>query len=130
MEMLIVIKLVWWQKDVLRNLMLTTRILFLLWSNMILLTVLSMVVAYDLEMVQLDTKTAFLHGDPHEKLYVRQPPGFVHPDFLDYVCHLLKSLYGLGKAACSWIAKLHDFFNKFSLQQSSADPCVHIAHLC
>ena len=68
MEMLIVIKLVWWQKDVLRNLMLTTRILFLLWSNMILLTVLSMVVAYDLEMVQLDTKTAFLHGDLHEKL--------------------------------------------------------------
>lgn len=66
MEMLIVIKLVWWQKDVLRNLMLTTRILFLLWSNMILLTVLSMVVAYDLEMVQMDTKTTFLHGDLHE----------------------------------------------------------------
>lgn len=61
-------------------------------------------VAYDLEMVQFDIKTAFLHGDLHEELYMRQPPDFVHPDFLDYVCHLLKSLYGLREAACSWNA--------------------------
>ena len=40
---------------------------------------LSVAAANDFELIQLDVKTAFLYGDLDEKLYVRQPEGFVSP---------------------------------------------------
>ncbi|GJS11980.1 retrovirus-related pol polyprotein from transposon TNT 1-94 [Tanacetum coccineum] len=44
---------------------------------------------------QMDVKTAFLNGSLKEELYVRQPDGFVDPDFSDHVYRLKKALYGL-----------------------------------
>ena len=37
---------------------------------------LAMVAQFDLELVQLDVKTAFLHGDLEEEIYMSQPDGF------------------------------------------------------
>lgn len=39
--------------------------------------VLGLVTAKDLELEQLDVKTAFLHGDIEEELYMDQPRGFI-----------------------------------------------------
>ena len=36
---------------------------------------LALVAQYDLELVQLDVKTAFLHGDLNEEIYICQPDG-------------------------------------------------------
>ena len=36
-------------------------------------TVLSIVASMDLEVEQLDVKTAFLHGDLEEEIYMQQP---------------------------------------------------------
>ena len=40
-------------------------------------SVLSLVAANDLEMSQLDVKTAFLYGILDEEIYLQQPEGFV-----------------------------------------------------
>ena len=40
-------------------------------------------------------KSAFLNGDLKEKVYVRQPPGFVVVGEEDKVYRLRKALYGL-----------------------------------
>jgi hypothetical protein len=50
---------------------------------------------HDYELEQLDVKTAFLHGDLEEDIYMDQPEGFIVPRKENYVCKLKKSLYGL-----------------------------------
>ncbi|GJS55942.1 retrovirus-related pol polyprotein from transposon TNT 1-94 [Tanacetum coccineum] len=46
---------------------------------------LSLVAHHDLELEQLDVKTAFLHGDLEEEIYMSQPEGFVVQGKEDYV---------------------------------------------
>ncbi|GJS37168.1 transposable element [Tanacetum coccineum] len=54
---------------------------------------LSLVAHHDLELEQLDVKTAFLHGDLEEEIYMSQPEGFVIQGKEDYVCKLQKSCH-------------------------------------
>ncbi|CAM8934473.1 unnamed protein product [Rhodiola kirilowii] len=64
--------------------------------------VLSMVAAEDLELQQLDVKTAFLHGDLEEEIYMKQPEGYLSEGNELLVCKLKKSLYGLKQAPRQW----------------------------
>jgi hypothetical protein len=58
---------------------------------------LSIAAVKNLEILQLDVKTAYLHGELNEEIYVRQPPGYA--DGSGRVWKLRKSLYGLKLAA-------------------------------
>ncbi|GKF88183.1 reverse transcriptase, partial [Tanacetum coccineum] len=60
-----------------------------------------MVSAFDLELEQLDVKTAFLHGNLEEQIYMSQPEGFNNSK-RDQVCLLKKSLYGLKQSLRQW----------------------------
>ena len=57
--------------------------------------VLGLAASLDLEIEQMDVKTAFLHGDLDKEIYMEQPEGFKVKGKEDYVCKLRKSLYGL-----------------------------------
>ena len=50
---------------------------------------------HNLDIHQMDVKTAFLNGDFDEEIYMEQPDGFVLDGQERKVCKLLKSLYGL-----------------------------------
>ena len=56
----------------------------------------------------MDVKSAFLHGDLHEEIYMEQTPGYVQ-DNSSLVCLLKKSLYGLKQAPRAWYAKMDSF---------------------
>jgi hypothetical protein len=51
---------------------------------------LGIVAMHDLEIEQLDVKTAFLHGDLEEEIYMDQPKGFIVPGKENFVCKLKK----------------------------------------
>jgi hypothetical protein len=52
---------------------------------------LSIVVAFDLEVEQMYVKTTFLHGDLEEEIYMKQPEGFVVKGKKELVCKLKKN---------------------------------------
>ncbi|CAM8991569.1 unnamed protein product [Rhodiola kirilowii] len=61
---------------------------------------------------QLDVKSAFLHGELSEDVYVEQPQGFVQAGKEDKVYKLSKALYGLKQAPRAWYNKIESHFLK------------------
>ena len=53
---------------------------------------------HNLEIHQMDVKTAFLNDNMDEEIYMEQPEGFIVPGQEKKVCRLVKSLYGLKQA--------------------------------
>ena len=80
-------------------------------------------VVMDLEMHQMDVKTAFLNGDLEEESYIDQPQGFVQGGM---VCKLKKSLYGLKQFPRAWYECINAFFVKEGLVRSHADHSLYV----
>ncbi|KAL6324412.1 hypothetical protein AAG906_013016 [Vitis piasezkii] len=57
--------------------------------------IMAIVAHFDLELHQMDVKTAFLNGDLDEEVYMEQPTGFVEVGKEDLVCKLNKSIYDI-----------------------------------
>lgn len=91
-------------------------------------TLLATAAEYDLEIAQFDVRTAFLHGDLHEEIFMAVPEGIELKED-DKVCRLLKSLYGLKQASRQWNVKFNSFLKLFNLVPSSADPCVYRGYI-
>ncbi|KAJ4718466.1 Retrovirus-related Pol polyprotein from transposon TNT 1-94 [Melia azedarach] len=88
--------------------------------------VLPAIVAHqDLELEQLDVKTAFLHGDLEEEIYMTQPDGFQVPGKKDYVCKLKKSLYGLKQSPRQWYKRFDSYMIEIGYTRSPYDCCVY-----
>ena len=88
-------------------------------------TVLALVACEDLELFQMDVKTAFLHGDLHEEIYMEQPEGFEMEGKKHMVCKLKKSLYGLKQAPKEWYQKFDTFMKSQGFGRSKVDHCLY-----
>lgn len=60
--------------------------------------ILTIAILRNLEVHEMDVKTAFLNGDLDEEIYMIQYEGCVAPGQEKKVCKLVKSLYGLKQA--------------------------------
>ncbi|CAH9063142.1 unnamed protein product [Cuscuta epithymum] len=88
--------------------------------------VLSIVVSLGWCIRQLDVKNAFLHGHLTEEVYMRQPPGFIHPSFPHHVCRLSKALYGLKQAPRAWFHRFSGFLLYHGFTQSKSDSSMFV----
>ena len=88
-------------------------------------TLLSLVVNLDLELEQMDVKTAFLHGNLEDDLYMEQPEGYEDKSKPDHVCFLKKSLYGLKQSPRQWNKRFDEFMTLQGYQRSQHDVCVY-----
>eukprot|EP00253_Pinus_taeda_P023432 PITA_23432 len=86
--------------------------------------VLSLVASLKWDVHQMDVKSAFLHGDLHEEIYMEQPIGFIQTDS-SLVCRLKKSLYGLKQAPRAWYAKMDSFLLESGLSRCYSDNTVY-----
>ncbi|KAL2333383.1 hypothetical protein Fmac_014596 [Flemingia macrophylla] len=81
---------------------------------------LSIAVARNWELHQLDINRVFLHGDLVENVYMRLPPG-LNVSYSNMVCKLKKSLYGLKQASRMWNIKLTTTLQNSGYLQSKSD---------
>lgn len=77
------------------------------------------------EIHHLDVKTAFLHGDLKEEVYVSQPEGFVTNGKENKVYKLKKALYGLRQAPRAWNEKLNKVLGGLNFVKCSKEPALY-----
>ncbi|CAM8974914.1 unnamed protein product [Rhodiola kirilowii] len=90
---------------------------------------LALVAYFDYELEQLDVKTAFLHGNLDETIYMRQPEGFVVGDPENKVCLLKRSLYGLKQSPRLWYRRFDEFMINCGFKRSDFDWCIYSKHV-
>ena len=90
---------------------------------------LALVAQFNMELVQMDVKTAFLHGDLEEEIYITQPDGFKVAGKEDWVCKLNKSLYGLKQSPRQWYKRFDQFMIGQNYTRSNFDHCVYFRKL-
>src|SRR5467141_129770 len=76
----------------------------------------------------MDVKTAFLHGDLEEEVYMEQPEGMKEPGKEDWVCYMHKTLYSLMQAAQAWNIRLHHAMLEIGYVHISADNCIYMCN--
>ena len=80
----------------------------------------------NMEIHQMDVKTAFLNGELDEEIYMEQPEGFVVQGQENKVCKLVKSLYGLKQAPKQWHEKFDHTMLSHGFKINECDKCVYI----
>ena len=83
--------------------------------------ILALVAHFDLELQQMDVKTAFLNGELDKEVYMKQPEGFTSSDGEQLVCKLKKSIYGLKQASRQWYLKFHNVISSFGFIENVMD---------
>ena len=68
--------------------------------------IMTLVAHYDLELHQMDVKTAFLNGDLDENVYMAQPKCVVVKEKERMGCCLKKSIYDLKQVSRQWYLSL------------------------
>ncbi|GJU32745.1 zinc finger, CCHC-type containing protein [Tanacetum coccineum] len=86
---------------------------------------LALAAIHNLVIHQMDVKIEFLNGDLDEKVYMKQPEGFVMPGNEHKVCKLVKSLYGLKQAPKQWHQKFDDVVLSSGFLLNQSDKCVY-----
>jgi hypothetical protein len=87
--------------------------------------IMALVANYDLELHQIDVKTAFLNGDLDENVYMAQPKGFIVKGKEHMGCRLKKSIYGLKQTSRQWYLKFDGTIRKFRFKENLEDNCIY-----
>nr|GEW02643.1 retrotransposon protein, putative, Ty1-copia subclass [Tanacetum cinerariifolium] len=88
--------------------------------------ILAIVALRNLEVHQMDVKTAFLIGDLEEEIYTNQPEGLIAPGQEGKVCRLVKSLYGLKQAPKQWNQKFDHTMLESGFKINECDKRVYV----
>ena len=86
--------------------------------------VLAMAASKGWQVHHIDVKSALLHGELQEDIYMKQTKCFQEDPAL--VCRLNKSFYGLKQAPRAWYAKMDVFLLSIGFTRWKSDPNVYL----
>jgi len=81
---------------------------------------------HDIDIIQFDITSTYLHGTLKEELYVEQPEGYVAPGKKDWVWRLKKGLYGLVQAGRTWYEELNAHMESEVFTATAKDPAIYV----
>jgi hypothetical protein len=87
--------------------------------------IMTLVTHYNLELNQMDIKTAFLNGDLYENVYMTQPKSFVVEGKENLGCHITKPIYGLKHASRQWYLEFDETIRKFGFKKNEQDNYIY-----
>ena len=88
--------------------------------------ILAIVAHMDLELHQMDIKTAFLNGELEEEIYIEQLVGFVVKGQEYKVCKLNRSIYSLKQSSRQWYLHFHKAILTYDFKMIEEDHCVYV----
>jgi hypothetical protein len=86
---------------------------------------LSLAASQNLEIKQLDVKTAFLNANLDEEIYMQPPPGYEEKD-KSLVWKLEKALYGLKQSPYCWNKEVDTYMKQLGYQPIQSDVCIYV----
>jgi hypothetical protein len=88
-------------------------------------TILSIAASKKWCVFQLDVKSAFLHGELVEEVYIDKPAGY-HKGGSEMVYRLKKALYGLRQAPRAWYSKIESYFCAEKFEKCTYEPTLFV----
>jgi hypothetical protein len=88
-------------------------------------TVLAMATQKDWEVQQVDIKSAYLHTEIKEDIYMRAPPGYLKAGEEGKVLKLKRCLYGLKQVGFEWSEELASVFLEMGFTRSQIDQAMY-----
>lgn len=79
----------------------------------------ALVAYFDLELHQIDVKTAFHNGNLSKEIYVTLPKGLQAECTRNIVCKLKRSIYRCTQAFQQWYFKFNDTINSFGFKENT-----------
>jgi transposase InsO family protein len=84
--------------------------------------ILALAAERDLEVQQMDVKSAYLNGELKEEIFMQAPPGFDVPEGM--VLRLIKAVYGTKQGGRVWYEEIRDKLGSMGYQRTEADHAV------
>jgi hypothetical protein len=85
-------------------------------------TILAIAAELNLEVHQMDVKSAYLNGELKEDIYMKPPPGFDVPEGM--VLKLVKALYGTKQGRRVWYENIRDTLKSMGYERTKADHAI------
>jgi len=86
---------------------------------------LTVVAQFNLELEKMDVKTAFLHSELKEEIYMKQPESYIQEGQENKACLITKSLYGLKQSIRQRYKRFDSFMIKTRYNRCEYDSCVY-----
>lgn len=86
--------------------------------------ILALTAEHDLEVHQMDVKSAYLNGELKEEIYMEPPPGFSTPEGM--VFRLVKAVYGTKQGGRVWYEDIRGTLEEMGYRHTEADHAVFI----
>jgi hypothetical protein len=86
--------------------------------------ILAIAAEHNLEVQQMDVKSAYLNGELKEEIFMEPPPSFDVPDGM--VLRLVKAVYGTKQGGRVWYEEIREKLGTMGYQHTEADHAVFV----